>query len=488
LLPTGQSTTAQQSQQQAQAQSSSTSFIPNYSEEPILEGIAQQAQGFAQPMANWASQNYASAMGNVDKLLNMSAEYASPQHISADMGSAEATATQAAESQRQAAEQNLASYGIDPSSGRYQELESAGRVQAAAAAAGLGNQQRIADFQTQQALLNQGIAAQQQAQQTATQQMQLPNQYLATAMQLKYPPLGTQSQMSSESSGESSGASQSTQSQAVPIGGGGGGGGGGGSQPYHDPFSSSKGGGGGGQPSGGGGGGYPTGGLGNQTGGGGGGGGTGGFTNPFGGGDGTSPTDTSGDPTGSPAGLPSFDPNNPGFDPNAFPADPGQGDTGESAPMMAWGGVVPYYQAGGDVGGITGGGATTGGASSAPASYGAQQPSSVNPLIGSGGQLGQSSAQAYGTGDASSPFGMARGGPISGGVVPPGLSPSNGARVDDVPARINQTGGTAHLNVDEFVVPRDVTLWKGQEFFQKLIEKSRQDKVGAPAHAQTARQ
>jgi hypothetical protein len=51
-----------------------------------------------------------------------------------------------------------------------------------------------------------------------------------------------------------------------------------------------------------------------------------------------------------------------------------------------------------------------------------------------------------------------------GGAVPVHASPSGGKAVDDVPAR---------LNVGEFVIPKDVAAWKGQEHFQKLIEASR---------------
>lgn len=60
----------------------------------------------------------------------------------------------------------------------------------------------------------------------------------------------------------------------------------------------------------------------------------------------------------------------------------------------------------------------------------------------------------------------------TGGFVSRDLSPSGGRATDDIPAR---------LNADEFVIPRDVTMWKGQEFFQKLIAQSRQNRQGAPA-------
>ena len=52
----------------------------------------------------------------------------------------------------------------------------------------------------------------------------------------------------------------------------------------------------------------------------------------------------------------------------------------------------------------------------------------------------------------------------SGGFVSRDLSPSDGAQVDDVDAR---------LNAGEFVIPRDVALFKGQEFFYKLMAQAR---------------
>ena len=67
-------------------------------------------------------------------------------------------------------------------------------------------------------------------------------------------------------------------------------------------------------------------------------------------------------------------------------------------------------------------------------------------------------------------FGLAE-----GGVIPTEASPSAGAIPDDVQARV-QPG--------EFVVPRDVLQWKGEEFFQKTIEQARKSKPQAPAQAQ----
>lgn len=79
------------------------------------------------------------------------------------------------------------------------------------------------------------------------------------------------------------------------------------------------------------------------------------------------------------------------------------------------------------------------------------------------------------------------GGPTTGGFVPRSASPSQGRQTDDIPAR---------LNADEFVMPRDVVHWKGQEFFQKLIQQARKSRVtgagggagGAPQGSQRSAQ
>jgi hypothetical protein len=72
---------------------------------------------------------------------------------------------------------------------------------------------------------------------------------------------------------------------------------------------------------------------------------------------------------------------------------------------------------------------------------------------------------------------FAEGGSVSddvtpGGNVPDHASPSQGKAIDDVPAR---------LTAGEFVVPKDVLSWKGEEFFQNVIKKSRDAKDTAPA-------
>ena len=68
-------------------------------------------------------------------------------------------------------------------------------------------------------------------------------------------------------------------------------------------------------------------------------------------------------------------------------------------------------------------------------------------------------------------------GATPGGNVPASASPSGGKAIDDVPAR---------LTAGEFVVPKDVMSWKGEEFFQKLIDGSRKAKPQASAKPEYA--
>lgn len=64
-----------------------------------------------------------------------------------------------------------------------------------------------------------------------------------------------------------------------------------------------------------------------------------------------------------------------------------------------------------------------------------------------------------------------------GGNVPPQASPTGGAAIDDVDAK---------LTAGEFVVPKDVVSWKGEEFFQRLIDGSRKAKPQASAQPEYA--
>lgn len=57
--------------------------------------------------------------------------------------------------------------------------------------------------------------------------------------------------------------------------------------------------------------------------------------------------------------------------------------------------------------------------------------------------------------------------PVEGGAVPDEMSPSGGAQVDDIPAR---------LNAGEFVIPDDAVSWYGERHFYNLIQKSQQER------------
>lgn len=60
--------------------------------------------------------------------------------------------------------------------------------------------------------------------------------------------------------------------------------------------------------------------------------------------------------------------------------------------------------------------------------------------------------------------------PTRGGTVPRAASASRGALPDDVDAK---------LTAGEFVIPADVRSWKGEEFYQKHIQKVREDRANA---------
>lgn len=70
---------------------------------------------------------------------------------------------------------------------------------------------------------------------------------------------------------------------------------------------------------------------------------------------------------------------------------------------------------------------------------------------------------------------LAAGTQHQGVPITPELSPSQGAATDDVPARVN---------VGEFIFPKDVMSWKGEEWAQKEIEKARKQKSEAGAKPQ----
>lgn len=77
----------------------------------------------------------------------------------------------------------------------------------------------------------------------------------------------------------------------------------------------------------------------------------------------------------------------------------------------------------------------------------------------------------------------------AGQVVPPDVSPSRGAATDDVVVPIHGgqgPEGTAAINVGEFIWPKDVVAWRGEQWMQKEVAKARKERqeqtVAAPEH------
>lgn len=76
-------------------------------------------------------------------------------------------------------------------------------------------------------------------------------------------------------------------------------------------------------------------------------------------------------------------------------------------------------------------------------------------------------------------FALEEGGaiPDPGGAIPPEASPSRGAVTDDVPATV-EGALPARLNAGEFVFPKDVMAWRGEQWAQKQIMAARKEMSG----------
>lgn len=265
---------------------SSSSFIPNYEQSPFLQSIAQYASNLGENTYNQAQQEYAN-MGSItdanmanylatsqaalnnaqnaeneyqnvfqpeeNQLVQDANTYASQNRIQQAMGSAESNAAKSADAARQNSEQNLMSYGIDPSSGRYAGLDRADEINKAASMAAAGQQAQQYTENTGRQLRNEAIQVGEtlpgqitNAQNTALQGIagaensnlanantgialeQAANPYLQTAESLKYPPLGNASMGSYGGGGGGSGGGGRQSSPTSGSGGTGGGSGGGG--------------------------------------------------------------------------------------------------------------------------------------------------------------------------------------------------------------------------------------------------------------------
>lgn len=400
-----------------------------------IAGLMQQLSGSAQSLANdtyqWATQQFNKSSVVTDQMVNDANTYASQGRIQTAMGQAETDTGQAMDQGRQQAEQQLQSYGIDPSSGRYAALETAQAAQKAAAQAGAGQTARQRTEDTGRQLRAQAINAELAAQNTGAAMKGVANQFLGTAASaLKYAPTGQNTTSNSQSSNRSTNSSSSPVGTTQP----------GGNQAGARPGGAISGG-----P-----GGYPSSGS--------------SYFNPA--------NYTEGNSSGSPAsgGLP---------DASIMQVDGGGYDTSGNMYGDIYSGGTQDPQAaaygGYNTGGDTNPGATdTGGIYDPSASYNSyDQGSGWGDTQASGDTSSGYDPSNTNWGDQS----FAAGGAVpadttTGGQVPQQASPSQGMQTDDVPANLNE---------GEFVVPRDVAKWKGEEFFQKLIAQSRKARMTAPA-------
>lgn len=452
---------------------------------PFLQQLAQFAQGLAQQTYSWASgefqkdsqltdanvQSYlatsAAALSQAqhdtsrydnlfqpqeNNLITDANTYSSTARQQADAGSAEAGVGQSMDAGRKNAERDLQAYGIDPSSGRYDELEQASQAQKGAAQAGAGQEAVRADQATGRALRSEAIQVGERypgqiinSMNTAMQGFSgaenarlsntntAANAFGTAAPFIKFPPVSNTSTSEQRSASGSNSPGQSGSNKPPSSGGKPGGSGSGSGSGSKSGGYNGLGSGGGANP--------------------------GMVSNPsF---DAGTPPDLDDwsqypgqyDPTtGGTYANDGVGVDAPGFEPGAG-SDGGQYayDQGSGAASSSNGGYYSNY-GGGSTSGDTGGGYGGGG-------------------YGGGGFTG---GGYYAKGGAVSP------GQFAGGVSP-NQSPSGGAATDDVQMPIAGGAGRAHLNVDEFVIPKDVAKWKGQEFFQKLITQSRQARIGAPA-------
>lgn len=499
----------------------------SFPEQGILDNIATTALGLADAQYAWGQQqfaqnslltaqvvgNYLSSAGTLtsaaktdlafyqntfmpemQQLVNDANDYASSARIQQRMGMAESQVAQSFDQQRQNALADLQSYGIDPSSGRYAALDAVERAQQAAAQAGAGNMAELQTEATGRALRseaiqvgqrlpgqfiaeesagNQALAGAENAQ-LANSKLGLdmlgsPKDYLGTGMGLKYPPTGGTGGGSGKDPFGNEGTSGSKAPPYVNAGGP--------STPgYTMPNNTSGYNPGGGSSNSGGG---PRAGILNGT-------GNNGALDTSGG---DNDYNMQSDP--SLAGAPGSDvygPTNPDYDTSNSNTPGGSNDMtmGDQDYQGSDSGAIPsgsnspggandmtMGDQGGDQGGDDGSSNNSNGDSSYPDpgydDSGYARGGAVNALVDGGPPDMAPGMRIGGAGAGASPN------PHQVPTVTPDMSPTGGKATDDVSAR---------LNVGEFVIPRDVAAWKGQEFFQKLIESSRKLRGVAPAKGQ----
>lgn len=456
-----------------------------------------QMSGYGLGLAkNQLNQYESTYVPEMQQLAQLAGTYTSPARTAVNMGAAEAQSTQGTQAGIDAATKNLQSYGIDPSSGMYGELQEAARTAGGAAAAGAGQQAELSTQATGRQLLGESIQVGEQlpgstvnALNSAYQgvagaenstlanvasganSINSANNLLGTAMNLKYPPVGNVQQST---------GIQSSLSTGNPANqGGGGGSGSSGAAPYNPPQPTPSNpnmynaGAGGGNPS-----------------------------NPYSG----STNYGTGAGSGGLGQAVSVPGSGGGYAPSTPGAIPSGGNYGEvfTGSGFEQGGAIPDFAEGGYASptALPSGGGDTNNTTYSPAPTAAARGGSIPDFAGGGFAPGAGSSGGFAPGsggagltapradpmrggiprrggvpDISRPvsggiFMAAGGDPTTGGHVPTGASPSAGRQTDDIPAR---------LNANEFVIPRDVAEWKGQEFFQKLIDQSRKARTGASA-------
>lgn len=456
--------------------------------------LANQATGLGGNMLSQYENTFAPLQG---QYAANAQDYASAPRMASEMGAAESRAMQAGNQAKANSERELQSFGIDPSSGRYQDLIRASNTAdaASAAAAGevarrnveqTGNQRQLNAIEIGQQLPGQTINALNSAYQgvagaenavlgnanTGANLFNSARGFYDSAMSLKYPPVGNSS---------TSGSVISTTAPSGQGGSGGGGSSGYGSNgaayspqvPYNPNWDSAMYSGPGGVGPGGSsaGSGFYGVGPGNHT-----------LTfdtptssgpddpysatppdNYTGGGNSYGPSYDFNDPSTYGVGSGSFDGNwdnaqsgadyfsNAGYtqqDPNygagtSYDYNGFSGDSGNSDFSSDYSGGADQYN-----------------------TYGSDFSNAYSPLNDQSYDNG-----SFGDSGDSGDF-------AQGGYVPPRMSPSRGKRTDDVRAVIPQTGGKARINVGEFVIPRDVVARKGLEFFENMIHKSRRTRLG----------
>src|SRR5208282_1587933 len=116
-----------------QQQYADTSAVTNNSIDNYL-AASQQDFNLANQTMNQYQQT---TVPEINQQAQMAAQYTSPSRLGINMGAAESQSEQGTNAALQAAKQNLQSYGINPSSGMYGELEMANKTAGGAAAAGV---------------------------------------------------------------------------------------------------------------------------------------------------------------------------------------------------------------------------------------------------------------------------------------------------------------------------------------------------------------